>query len=83
MNKQGLGGLFCLISAIVFTAWQLSAAIYMSNASSWSGELFKSGLEYTAGSMPTISVIALVVGVLFILWGEWESRSRKKEHSDK
>lgn len=69
MNNKGVGAVFCLIAALLLAAKYLSAAIYMSGVSSWSGPLFRSGLEYVGSPLSAAAVIALAVGLLFLVWG--------------
>ncbi|MBR3334998.1 MAG: hypothetical protein IKG23_11980 [Clostridia bacterium] len=69
MNNKGVGAIFCLIASILMSTRYISAAVFMSGASSWSADLFKSGLSYV-GPMPTIAgAIALGVGIFFLVLG--------------
>ena len=45
MNNKGIGAIFCLISAILISVYYLTAAIFMSNVTSWNAGLFAAGLE--------------------------------------
>ena len=69
MNNKGVGAVFCLIAAILTAARYVSAAIYFSNTSTKSPELFQSALEYTGSGLLCLSIIALVAGVCFLIWG--------------
>ena len=69
MNNKGVGAIFCLISALLFAARYLAAAIFMSGVVSWSRELFRSGLEHVGPPLSIAAVIALVLGVAFLVWG--------------
>ena len=55
MNNKGVGAVFCLIAALLMAAKYLAAAIFMSGVVSWSGELFRSGLEHVG---PPLSIAA-------------------------
>lgn len=46
MNKRGTGAIFCLIGSLLFDARYITAAIFMSNVSSWDSMLLAEGLEY-------------------------------------
>ena len=70
MNKRAAGVMFCLISAVLFSARYISAAIFMSNATSWSHSLFESGLEYVGTPLQTLGIVSLLLGISYILWGE-------------
>ena len=69
MNNKGVGAIFCLIAAILTGVKYIAAAIYMSSTPSWSADTFQDALGYV-GSLPTIlSIVALVLGVLFLALG--------------
>ena len=69
MNNKGVGAVFCLIAALLMAAKYLAAAIFMSGVVSWSRELFRSGLEHVGPPLSIAAVIALVLGVAFLVWG--------------
>ena len=77
MNYKGVGAIFCLISALLTGARYLTAATYMSNTSTWSDELFQSGLAYTGSTLNVAAIATLVVGVLFLGYGIF--RDNKKQ----
>jgi len=74
MNKRAAGTIFCVISSFLFAVRYVAAAIYMSNLSTWSDELFSSGLEYVGTPLLTLSGISLVVGIIYLVWQEIEER---------
>ena len=66
MNNKGVGAIFCLIAAILTGVKYISAAVFMSSTPTWSADTFQSSLSYV-GSLPTIlSIIALVIGIIFL-----------------
>ena len=69
MNNKGTGAVFCLIAAILMAARYISAAIFMSNVSSWNRELFVLGLGYVGPALLIVSVIALIIGIVFLVYG--------------
>lgn len=77
MNNKGIGAIFCLISAILISAKYMSAAIFMSNVTSWDEELFASGLAYIGPFLSVASLIALIIGILFLGYGVYEDIKRK------
>ena len=77
MNKRGAGVLFCLMAAMLYAARYVAAAVYVSNESSWSPELFAAGLEYQGSGLLIFSVLSLVVGVCYLVWGELEARGKR------
>lgn len=74
MNKRGTGAIFCLIGSLLFIARYITAAIFMSNVSSWDSMLFAAGLEYQGYGLLIFSVISLVIGVIYLVWAEIEER---------
>ena len=72
MNNKGIGAIFCLISAILISAKYMSAAIFMSNVTSWDEELFTSGLEYVGPFLSIASLVALIIGILFLGYGIYQ-----------
>jgi len=81
MNNKGVGAIFCLIAALLMAAKYLAAAIFMSGVSSWSEELFRSGLAHVGAPLSVSAVIALVLGIAFLVWGILQdaNASKKKE----
>ena len=62
--------IFCLIAALFFCCWNLSAAMFMGGGASWSMDLFAAGLEYTGIFLPALSVVNLIVGVIYLILAE-------------
>lgn len=78
MNKRGTGVMFIAISALLFATKYLAAAIFGSNVSSWDEELFQSMLSYIGSPLSTLSICALLIGIAYIGWGEYEEIKSKK-----
>lgn len=78
MNKRGTGAVFILISAILFSAKYISAAIFGSGVTSWDQQLFQSMLSYIGTSLNTLSILALLIGIAYICWAEYEALKPKK-----
>lgn len=79
MNNKGIGAVFCLISAIMISAKYISAAIFMSGVSSWDAALFAAGLEYVGPVLTIASIIALIIGILFLGYGVYEEIKKNKK----
>jgi|LAHU01.1.fsa_nt_gb hypothetical protein len=79
MNNKGIGTIFCLISAILTSARYLAAATFMSGVSSWDSELFSIGLGYIGAPLKIISIIALLVGVVFLGYGIYQDYQTGKK----
>lgn len=78
MNKRGAGVFFILISAILFSAKYISAAIFGSGVTSWDNELFQSMLSYIGTPLNTLSFLALLIGIVYICWAEYEALKTKQ-----
>ncbi len=69
MNNKITGAIFCLIAAILAGARYVAAAIFMSNVSSWSAELFRDGLNYVGPNLLIAAIVALAAGICFLVCG--------------
>lgn len=72
MSKRGSGVAFIAIAAFLFSAKYISAAIFGSGVLSWDEELFNAMLSYIGIPLSMASMIALIIGVGYIAWGEYE-----------
>lgn len=70
MGKRGVGAIFCLIAAILFSTRYLAAAVFMSGVSSWDRVLFAAGLEYVGSPLLTLSIVSLIIGIGYLAWAE-------------
>ena len=77
MNNKGVGAIFCLIAALLISARYLTAAVFMSNLTSWDAETFQLSKEYTGPVLTILAVIALVVGIGFLVYGMLGDRKGK------
>ena len=78
MNKRGTGVAFIAIAAFLFSAKYISAAIFGSSVASWDEDLFNAMLEYIGYPLSICSIIALLIGLAYIVWGEYEEFTIKK-----
>ena len=76
MNNKGLGAVFCLISALLMCTRYLTAAIFMSNISTWSAENFSNSLSYVGVPLLVFSILALIVGIGFLTFGIIQDRKK-------
>jgi hypothetical protein len=79
MSRRTAGVFFILIAALLYASRYLSAAIYGSNQSSWNSQLFNGLLQYVGNGLTAWAVVALIVGIVFLVWAEIEARKEKKE----
>jgi hypothetical protein len=77
MNRRGTGVIFILISALLFSARYITAAIFSTGISTWSMELYQSMLGYTGNMLLIFSIISLVVGIIYLIFGEFQNRLEK------
>ena len=80
MNNKGIGAIFCLIAAILISVYYLTAAIFMSNVTSWNAGLFSAGLEYEGPLLLMAATVALVVGILFLGYGAFQDVKERMNH---
>ena len=76
MNYKGVGAIFCLISALLFAARYLAAAIFMSSTMSWDAELFSNALSYVGAPLLIFAILALIVGIGFLISGVMQDRKK-------
>ncbi|MFR8069990.1 MAG: hypothetical protein ACLU79_12085 [Clostridium sp.] len=79
MNDKGVGAIFCLISSILISAKYLSAAIFVSNTSNKDAILFSASLEYVGSFLTIASLIALIIGLLFLGYGLYQDVKGNKK----
>ena len=69
MNNKGVGVTFCLISAILVSTKYISVAMFMSNLATKDDSLFKKGLEYVGPFLSIETILAMIIGILFLGYG--------------
>lgn len=74
MSRRSTGAIFILSAALLYAARYLSAAIWGAGVSSWNSALFNDMYGYIGPGLTNWALAALVVGLLFIIWGEIEER---------
>ncbi len=80
MNKRGTGTILIVVAALLYCTKYLSAAIFASNSSSWGSDIFQNMLSYTGGDLGLFSLIALVAGIIYLVWEEGSAiHTRRKE----
>ncbi len=76
MSKRAAGVVFIFVAAFLYAVRILAAAIYGSNMVSWSAENFMALLQYVGNGPIILAVIALVVGVSYLIWAEVDAARR-------
>jgi len=72
MNQRGAGVSFCIIAAMLYATKYISAAIFGSGVSSWDQDLFGAMLSYVGNTLTIFSVLALCIGVFYLIRAERE-----------
>jgi hypothetical protein len=72
MSRRKAGSHFITAAAVLYAARFITAAIFGSGVSSWSAEKFNTMLEYVGPELLIAAAIALVVGLVYLVWGEKE-----------
>ena len=72
--RQLIGLGFCAIAAFLFAARYICAAIFGSGVTSWSASLFRSMYKYVGSGLSTAAGIALLVGLVYLVWGAKTSK---------
>lgn len=70
MGRRATGMVFIGIAAFLYAVRYVSAAIYGSGTQGWSREMFSYLLDYVGTAPKTLSILALIVGILYLLWAE-------------
>ena len=78
MTRRGTGIEFIAISAFLISIKYISAAIFGSGVASWDGGLFNAMLSHVGYTLSNFSLLSLLVGILYIVWGEYEELKREK-----
>lgn len=82
MKRRGTGVAFIAISAFLISTKYISAAIFGSGVVNWYEELFNRMLEYVGNFLSNLSLVSLIIGIGYIIWGEYDEFKAKKENID-
>ncbi len=82
MTRQLVGSVFLAVAAILYAARHVGAMVYIANKTGDMNEAYGSALRVGGAELLTLSVIALVVGLAYLLWGEYESWAVHRESAD-
>lgn len=74
MSRRTTGMMLIVVSAILFCTRYLTAAIFGSSHTTWSKELFIALLQYVGPGLIIWSLVALVFGLSFLIWAEFETK---------
>ena len=72
MNKRGTGVAFIAMSVFLIASKYLSAAIFSSGITTWDKNMFNNMFDYVGNTLSNFSLLALIIGIAYIAWGEYE-----------
>ncbi|MFE6078213.1 hypothetical protein ACFVQB_27535 [Paenibacillus sp. NPDC057886] len=81
MSRRTTGTLLLVIAAFLYGVRYLSAAIFGSGIASWNSELFQEMLNYVGTAPQSWSIAALILGLFYLIWAEYETISSKTRES--
>ena len=79
MSRRTTGNTLIAVSAFLFAAHFLAAAVFGSNVASWDADLFRAMLQYTDQGLSTASLVALIAGVVYLPWAELSEVTNKRK----
>lgn len=75
MSRRTTGVSFIGFATLLYITRFLAAAIWGGNFSTWSTENFAALLSYVDQGLTNLSILALVVGIVYLVWGELKERN--------
>lgn len=81
MSRRTTGTLLLVIAALLYSVRYLSAAIFGSGVTSWDSDLFQGMLNYIGTAPRNWSIAALILGLFYLVWAEYEATSSKTKES--
>ncbi|WP_419881495.1 hypothetical protein ACN6MY_18560 [Peribacillus sp. B-H-3] len=82
MTRRGAGVVFIAVSAFLISAKYICAAIFCSNVTTWNDTIFENLLMFIGKPLSTLSIGALILGVLYLVWGEYDAIMSKKSKGE-
>ncbi len=81
MTKRGAGVAFIAISAFLISSKYISASIFGSGVLSWDKSLYEAMLYYVGDTLSNFSLLAFIIGLAYIVWGEFEDWKSKNNNN--
>ena len=78
MARQLVGAVFCSIAAVLYAARHVGAAMIVSTKTGDQREAYRFALQAGGSELLLLSIIALLIGLVYLAWGEYESRVRQR-----
>lgn len=76
MSRRTTGVSFIGIAALLYITRFIAAAIWGGNFTTWSVENFALLLGYVDQGLTNLSIISLVIGLAYLVWGELSEKKR-------
>ncbi|TFD93681.1 hypothetical protein [Jeotgalibacillus sp. R-1-5s-1] len=77
MTRRGTGVAFIVIAAFLLASRYVTAAIFSTGLMDWDSSVFNNMLDYVGETLSTFSTIALIAGIAYLVWGEYEDYRTK------
>ncbi len=74
MSRQLVGVLFLAVAAILYGARHLGAMTFIAAKTGDVSEQYRFALQAGGKELLAMSIIAGLIGLVYLLWGEYESR---------
>lgn len=79
MNRRSAGLGFIFIAAILYATKYIAAAIFGSGVMSWNADLFQAMLSCVGNALNNWSLLALIMGILYLVWAEVTTSNKSKK----
>ena len=74
MSRRTTGVMLLFVAAMLYSTRYLAAAIFgPSLQGRWNADLFSAMLQYVGRDLVTWSLVALVAGLVYLIWAEVEA----------
>ncbi|MFF2157634.1 hypothetical protein ACFVVQ_20285 [Paenibacillus chitinolyticus] len=83
INRRGTGVSLIAISAFLISSKYISAAIFGSGTANWDEQLFRAMLSSVGTTLSYCSVLALIIGIIYLVWGEYDELKIQKNKVNK
>ncbi|MBN2048561.1 MAG: hypothetical protein JW750_12020 [Anaerolineaceae bacterium] len=77
MSRRTTGAVLIFTAAFLYAAKFIAAATFGSGLNNWNSDLFRSMLRYVDQGLTPASVIALIAGIIYLIWAEIEEKKKR------
>lgn len=79
MARRITGLVFISLGAMLYATRFIAAAIFGQGVASWNADLFRGMLQYVDQGLTPAWILALAIGVVYLLWAESQAFRRAGE----